>query len=142
MLYYARSDTHYLLFIYDNLRNALLDLSASRAQSRSQSPNASGPHSSRGSTPARANPNHTFLREVLSRSEETAMRVYEREGYDAETGLGPGGWDALARKWNKGGLLIASSSNVKGRVYRRIQDRKSTRLNSSHSGESRMPSSA
>ena len=48
------------------------------------------------------------------------MRVYEREGYDAESGLGPGGWETLARKWNKGGLIIASNDNVKGRIYRQL----------------------
>ena len=33
MLLYARSDTHYLLYIYDCLRNALLDRATSQAHS-------------------------------------------------------------------------------------------------------------
>ena len=75
MLKYARSDTHFLLYIYDNLRNALLD---------------------RGSE-------HDIdcLQEALNRSKETALRVYERETYDFETGKGPGGWYPLLQKWNK-----------------------------------------
>lgn len=74
MLQYARSDTHFLLYIYDNLRNALLD----RA----------------GGTP-------DLIRTVLERSEQTALRTYESEVYDYESGAGPGGWDTLAQKWNK-----------------------------------------
>ena len=120
MLQYARSDTHFLLFIYDNLRNALLD----RAQSRAQSPSSSA------STPApdpSIPPAHLLVREVLARSEETALRVYEKEVYDAEFGLGPGGWDTMARKWNKL-LLIGSAGdtnanaavNVQRAVYRAV----------------------
>ena len=97
MLDYARSDTHYLLYIYDNLRNALLD----RSGSRSNTPPAT---SSSG-------PSATLLREVLTRSEETSLRVYEKEVYDEESGSGPGGWDILARKWNKSYL---TPSDVRG----------------------------
>ena len=100
MLQYARSDTHFLLFIYDNLRNALLD----RAQSRAQSPSSSTSPPPDSSIPDA----HTLVREVLSRSEETALRVYEKELYDREGGAGPGGWDTLARKWNKSYLMAGS----------------------------------
>lgn len=98
MLDYARSDTHFLLFIYDNLRNALLDCSQSRSQSRLASPSSQD----ESHTPATAPAPDFLLREVLTRSEDTALRVYEKEVYDAETGQGPGGWDTLAKKWNKG----------------------------------------
>ena len=119
MLHYARSDTHYLLFIYDNLRNALLDRSASRAQSRAQTPNLNAEgHASNRSTPE-GDPKLALVREVLSRSEETALRVYEREGYDVE-GLGPGGWDTLARKWNRGALMASERMSPKARIYRRV----------------------
>ena len=74
MLDYARSDTHFLLYIYDSLRNALLD---------------------------RAGGEDSLIRLVLKNSEETALRTYEREIYDLESGSGPGGWDTLASKWNK-----------------------------------------
>lgn len=120
MLQYARSDTHFLLFIYDNLRNALLDLSASRAQSRAQSPNNTGDgHGSRSSTPP-GDPKTAFVREVLSRSEQTALRVCEHERYDEENGAGPGGWDTLARKWNKGTLMASERSSATSRIYRRV----------------------
>ena len=40
-----------------------------------------------------------------------------------------------------GRTLIANDNN-KGEIYEKMRDRKSTRLNSSHSAKSRMPSSA
>ncbi|EKM49624.1 uncharacterized protein PHACADRAFT_214164 [Phanerochaete carnosa HHB-10118-sp] len=114
MLNYARSDTHFLLFIYDHLRNALLD----RAQSRAQSPStASEPAPS---TSSAVNPSHALVREVLSRSEETALRVLEREVYDAEGGSGPAGWDTLARKWNKGALMAGERETVRRRIYKAV----------------------
>jgi exosome complex exonuclease RRP6 len=116
MLHYARSDTHFLLYIYDNLRNALLD----RAQSRASSPPDGDvvPNSSRlrpGQDPA-----HALVREVLNRSEDTALRRYEREMYDLEDGTGPGGWDTMAKKWNKSLLTKAAGSagGVQKDVYR------------------------
>ncbi|KAF5374147.1 hypothetical protein D9615_008827 [Tricholomella constricta] len=101
MLEYARSDTHFLLFIYDNLRNALLDCAQSRAQSRAQSLSFnSSPH-----TPLAGESAHALIRQVLTRSEETSLRTYEKEVYDEQGGSGSNGWDTLARKWNKGALL-------------------------------------
>ncbi|TFK48707.1 hypothetical protein OE88DRAFT_1663795 [Heliocybe sulcata] len=113
MLDYARSDTHYLLFIYDNLRNALLDRSLSRAQS------PASPQLSDSPPPAK----DALLREVLRRSEETALRLYESEVYDEEEGTGPSGWDTLARKWNKVGLSRDAwdgSSNSVDRMKRAV----------------------
>ena len=112
---YARSDTHFLLFIYDNLRNALLDRSLSRAQSRAQSPSTD--------FPARSSPfssHYSLLREVLSRSADTSLRVYEREFYDAEYGSGPGGWDTIARKWNKVALFADGPGGVKHDIYKAV----------------------
>ncbi|KAI1114035.1 ribonuclease H-like domain-containing protein [Nemania sp. NC0429] len=68
MFYYARSDTHYLLYIYDNLRNELLSSSHS---------NTSG---------------HDLMRQVLDKSKETSLRRHETYVYDAGTGQGPFGW--------------------------------------------------
>ncbi|KAJ7174298.1 hypothetical protein C8R46DRAFT_945281 [Mycena filopes] len=120
MLQYARSDTHFLLFIYDNLRNALLDRAVSRAQSKSRSPSPA-----RHSPPLPANtpPEQALIRQALMRSEETALRTYEKEVYDFERGSGSGGWDSLARKWNKGGLVAAAetplgSETLQRAVYR------------------------
>jgi exosome complex exonuclease RRP6 len=104
MLHYARADTHFLLFVYDNLRNALLD----RAQSPSSS-RAASPHG----VPLKPD---LLVREVLARSAETALRVYEREQYDS-AGAGPGGWDTLARKWNKGMLLAEGPGGMRKEVY-------------------------
>ncbi|PCH40326.1 hypothetical protein WOLCODRAFT_162269 [Wolfiporia cocos MD-104 SS10] len=113
MLTYARSDTHFLLYIYDNLRNALLD----RAQSSPQTPTNSRPPS-----PSASQSTHALVREVLSRSEETALHVYEKRIYDAEGGSGFGGWNTLARKWNKGALMAGSTTSgvyaVQRAVYR------------------------
>ena len=95
MLRYARSDTHFLLYIYDSLRNALLDRSKSMSPSRSSTPSRSPfvASSSRN--------NAALLDETLARSAETSLRVYTKEPYDAAEGSGPGGWDTLAKRWNK-----------------------------------------
>ena len=120
MLHYARSDTHFLLYIYDHLRNALLDRSASRAQSRSQSPSTvAATQLGRGLTPP-GDPKTALVREVLRRSEETALRVCERERYDSEGGSGPGGWDTLARKWNKGAFMASEKTSTQSRIYRQV----------------------
>ncbi|KAI8329857.1 ribonuclease H-like domain-containing protein, partial [Chlamydoabsidia padenii] len=72
MMDYARSDTHYLLYIYDQLREELL---------------------------AGSGTNQNLLRAVLQRSALTSALVYEKEPYDAENGLGPSGWANLLTKW-------------------------------------------
>lgn len=108
MLAYARSDTHYLLYIYDNLRNALLD----RAKASLSQPSPSVPTS--------CDPAHILIYEVLARSEETSLRVYEKEVYDAEGGSGLGGWDTLARKWNKSILLRSAPGSLQKMVYIRL----------------------
>ncbi|KAL5482663.1 RRP6 [Sanghuangporus weigelae] len=74
MMQYARADTHFLLYVYDNLRNALLD---------------------------RAGGLPDLVRAVLDRSQETALRVYKPEVYDLENGNGTGGWNTLAEKWGR-----------------------------------------
>lgn len=125
MLEYARSDTHFLLFIYDNLRNALLDRATSR--SRSSSPPSSAnpttaPSSSSNSAqlsvpPPTAtvstSPAHALINHVLARSAETCLRVYAKEPYDHISGSGSNGWDTLAKKWNKP-FFTASSSPSPG----------------------------
>ena len=108
MLKYARADTHFLLYVYDNLRNALLDRAASRSAS---------PTTSRAGSPTAPD---AFVREVLSRSAETALRVYSPESYDAEGGTGPIGWDALARRWNKPAFGIDGALGVQREVFRAV----------------------
>ncbi|KAG7088738.1 hypothetical protein E1B28_012706 [Marasmius oreades] len=115
MFDYARSDTHFLLYIYDNLRNALLDRARSMTMSDEPSMIASS---------SKIDPLHALVRDVLVRSEETALRVYEKEIYDAENGSGSSGWDTLARKWNKANLSNSVSAAVipgmQREVYRRV----------------------
>ncbi|GAB7356332.1 hypothetical protein MBLNU459_g7125t1 [Dothideomycetes sp. NU459] len=70
MFDYARSDTHFLLYIYDNMRNELLAKSDFSI------------------------PNHEKdkIHDVLTRSRDTALQRYENPVYDSERGLGASGW--------------------------------------------------
>ncbi|KAG2173280.1 hypothetical protein INT43_004654 [Umbelopsis isabellina] len=72
MFKYARSDTHYLLYIFDRMRRELLE---------------------------RGNVNHNLMRQVLANSEETSLRNHEKDVYDAEHGEGFNGWRNLLSKW-------------------------------------------
>ena len=72
MIDYARSDTHYLLYIYDNLRNMLLEASS---------------------------PDSNLVNHVCAESKKEALQRYERPIYDEETGLGSNGWyNAVMRR--------------------------------------------
>ncbi|PYH89449.1 exosome complex exonuclease Rrp6 [Aspergillus ellipticus CBS 707.79] len=71
MFDYARSDTHYLLHVYDHIRNELVENST---------------------------PDNNLVDLVLEQSKKEALQVFERPVYDAATGQGPGGWyDLLSR---------------------------------------------
>ena len=71
MFDYARSDTHYLLYIFDHLRNELVGQST---------------------------PEYNLIDYVLDHSKTEALQRYERPVYDAATGQGAGGWfDYLSR---------------------------------------------
>ena len=118
MLAYARSDTHSLLFIYDNLRNALLD----RALSRSQSRPSETPRPQANMSSSNSDPSHSLLREVLLRSEETSLRLHQTENYDGEEGSGPGGWDTIARRWNKVAFTKVAPRSTPKSIYLRIHD--------------------
>lgn len=71
MFDYARSDTHFLLFVYDNLRNELIDKS-----------NLAGS-------------NDCLVEVVQSHSKAEALQRYERPMYDFERGSGSSGWYSL-----------------------------------------------
>ncbi|KAG1763058.1 ribonuclease H-like domain-containing protein [Suillus occidentalis] len=123
MLAYARSDTHFLLYIYDRLRLSLIE----RAQTISASEASFSTATSiivKGTISDK--PAHVLLNDVLARSTRTALRLYDREAYDAELGVGPGGWDTLARKWNKSALANSASEingvrgGAIGEVYRAV----------------------
>ena len=68
MFNYARSDTHFLLHIYDNMRNELIDKSNLSQQ------------------------DGDLIEIVMDRSKEETLQRYERPFYDAQRGLGPMGW--------------------------------------------------
>lgn len=74
MLEYARSDTHFLLYVYDCMRNDLVE------RSDFQSPEGD------------------LVQLVLDKSKETALQIYEHPFYDYEQGLGKGGWFTLLQK--------------------------------------------
>lgn len=73
MFEYARSDTHFLLYIYDNLRNEINQL------------------------PAAACSEEHPLRDVLRSSKEESLQTYTRMIYDVERGTGTGGWASSLR---------------------------------------------
>ncbi|KAK3376740.1 ribonuclease H-like domain-containing protein [Lasiosphaeria ovina] len=68
MFYYARSDTHYLLYIFDMVRNELV-----------------------GSSDL-SDPEKNLVELVIQRSKDVSLQRYESPVYDSETGLGPRGW--------------------------------------------------
>lgn len=108
MMFYARADTHFLLYIYDSLRNALI----ARA-SRTPSPAVEGAED--GTSTPKPNPQRA-IRQVLDLSAETALRLYSREAYDVEKGQGPMGWSNLARKIGKADVM----KQPVGYVFKRL----------------------
>lgn len=119
MLEYAQSDTHFLLYIYDCVRSGLID----KAKSRSRSASRSGSPSMELVAEPAVEDELKLLKETLERSNVTSLRLYAPDVYDVEKGSGPGGWDTMARKWNKGALVylpgdFTSSSADLAPVYR------------------------
>nr|KAJ3421670.1 Exosome component 10 [Polyrhizophydium stewartii] len=71
MLLYARTDTHYLLYIFDRMRNEIL---------------------------ARCSPDtHNLMRVTLERSAQTSLNVYQKDVY-SDDGLNPTGWRTLLNR--------------------------------------------
>ncbi|KAF2815477.1 uncharacterized protein BDZ99DRAFT_567310 [Mytilinidion resinicola] len=70
---YARSDTHYLLYIFDNMRNELIEKSNF------------------------SDPEFDLIARVLEKSRETALQRYEHPIYDEKTGQGSSGWHKILR---------------------------------------------
>jgi exosome complex exonuclease RRP6 len=71
---YARGDTHFLLYVYDNMRNELIEKSDF------------------------SDPERNKVQDVLEKSKETALQRYETPIYDTEFGLGSAGWYRLYLK--------------------------------------------
>jgi exosome complex exonuclease RRP6 len=74
MFNYARSDTHFLLYIYDNMRNELVEKSKPSI------------------------PDENLIEHVLNNSKEYSLLRYERFNYDENGGKGPLGWYNLLVK--------------------------------------------
>ncbi|KAK2595543.1 exosome nuclease subunit [Conoideocrella luteorostrata] len=68
MLYYARSDTHYLLYIYDHVRNELVEAS-NRSDSETD-----------------------MINQALEKSRELSLSRHEHPDYNETTGEGSRGW--------------------------------------------------
>ena len=92
MFFYARADTHFLLYIYDNLRNELIDRTKSDV------------------------PEENRVEQVLQKSKETSLLRYERQTYNKESGKGPGGWYSLLFK------TPALFNNEQFAVYRAVHE--------------------
>lgn len=92
MFFYARADTHFLLYIYDHMRNELIDRS---------NPDV---------------PDENRIETVLQKSKETSLLRYERQVYNKESGKGPGGWYSLLVK------TPALFSNEQFAVFRAVHE--------------------
>lgn len=68
MFDYARSDTHFLLYVFDNMRNELVERSNFDNYDKDKA------------------------QAVLERSKETALQRYEYSAYDVKKGQGANGW--------------------------------------------------
>jgi len=68
MFYYARSDTHYLLYIFDMVRNELVENSD------------------------RQKPEHDYIEQVVQKSKEVSLFTHQNPYANPENGLGPRGW--------------------------------------------------
>jgi len=73
---YARSDTHFLLYIYDNMRNELVQKSDFSVPNNEQDK----------------------VHDVLVKSKEVALQTYRHPIYDAQRGLGSTGWFKLLQR--------------------------------------------
>ncbi|KAK4704946.1 exosome complex exonuclease RRP6, partial [Phenoliferia sp. Uapishka_3] len=104
MLHYARSDTHYLLDIYDHLRLALSTFTPPTVPEFDDFDQPITPIvEAETSAPATMDvdpPSPTqYLSTVFERSIGTSSGVFEMIPYDHQTGLSDGGWKSLLFKW-------------------------------------------
>ncbi|KAK6527899.1 exosome nuclease subunit [Arthrobotrys megalospora] len=71
MLDYARSDTHFLLYIYDNMRNELIGKTNAEEEDK--------------------------IETVQNNSKETCLKTYDTEPYDSVNGSGSRGWLSILK---------------------------------------------
>ncbi|KKF97372.1 Exosome complex exonuclease rrp6 [Ceratocystis platani] len=85
MMFYAQSDTHFLLYIYDMMRNELIK------------------HSDN------SRPDMNLMREVIRKSKERALTRYDQLTFDPSTGDGNRGWlnPILRQMWPMNGSQFA-----------------------------------
>ncbi|KAI9052492.1 hypothetical protein LZ554_003836 [Drepanopeziza brunnea f. sp. 'monogermtubi'] len=74
MFFYARADTHFLLYIFDMIRNELIDRSNPEV------------------------PDENRLETTLQKCKETSLLRFERQVYNPDSGKGPGGWFSQLNK--------------------------------------------
>ncbi|KAJ2441872.1 exosome nuclease subunit [Coemansia sp. RSA 2424] len=100
MMRYARADTHFLLHIFDRMRNDLVERGARLVGEDVATPGA--PHFGKlAGGIDRVQSALQPMQTVLHRSAQTALTLYVKDSYDAETGAGAGGWASLLRKWRQ-----------------------------------------
>ena len=112
MILYARLDTHFLLYIYDKLRNELL------ARSRQPSPSTPNPDTYLPAltvTDEPMNPQGS-MREVLKLSEKMSLKLYQPQAVDYATGSGDFGWKNHIKK----ALGFENIEKEVGWVYRAV----------------------
>ncbi|KAJ1666760.1 exosome nuclease subunit [Coemansia sp. RSA 1813] len=97
MITYARADTHFLLYVYDRLRNELLLRGAELVGQDVGNPGAESFGQLAGMDVVASATQPMEL--TLQRSAQTSLRKYTKDTYDADTGLGSVGWATLLRKW-------------------------------------------
>ncbi|KAI9504769.1 ribonuclease H-like domain-containing protein [Coemansia spiralis] len=97
MLTYARADTHFLLYIFDRMRNELLVRGRELVGIDVENPTSA--HFGRLWGMDIVESAIQPMELVLQRSARTSLRKYVKDGYDVETGLGTGGWAVLLKKW-------------------------------------------
>ncbi|KAJ2185034.1 exosome nuclease subunit [Coemansia sp. RSA 518] len=97
MLAYARADTHFLLYVFDRMRTELLDRGQRLKGVDMTDPD--GEHFGMLAGIDLVESATQPLNVVVHRSQQTALKKHVKEGYDAEHGMGTGGWAKLAKKW-------------------------------------------
>lgn len=90
MIEYARSDTHYLLYIFDRMKNQLLNLSNNSGINIENVTNDPEIKNCKGTI------------QVLKNSEQVCIKTFEKPEYDLANGEGPGGWRLLLQKLGGG----------------------------------------
>ncbi|OMH82644.1 Exosome complex exonuclease rrp6 [Zancudomyces culisetae] len=87
MINYARSDTHYLLYIYDQIKNDLII-----QQNKSKKKENDQDHQLTQDT--------VLVKYVFNKSKSVSLKTYKKEMYDFHGGTGPNGWRPLVVKYN------------------------------------------